>query len=53
MPGGKRFDLLEETLDMLGDSTLLAEIRESLAEFGSGGGTTLTRDEALQRYARR
>lgn len=42
---------LEETLDVLGDQALLAEIHESLAELDSGGGTHLTKDEALQHFA--
>lgn len=44
---------LEETLDVLSNDALVAEIREALTAFDAGEGTTLTKDEALQLYARR
>jgi antitoxin YefM len=44
---------LEETLDVLSNHALVTEIREALTEFDAGEGPTLTKDEALQLYARR
>lgn len=37
---------LEETLDVMNDAALMADIRESLAELRSGEADLLTRDEA-------
>ena len=40
-------DDLEETLDIMGNPALLADIRESLAEFSIADVVVLTKDEAL------
>ena len=39
---------LEETLDILGNASLLAAVRESLQEFEAGPATVLTKEEALR-----
>ena len=39
---------LEETLDVMGSEALLADIREALAELGSGEAPVLSKDEALR-----
>jgi prevent-host-death family protein len=39
---------LEETLDVMDSASLLADIREALAELDTTGATTLTKDEALR-----
>lgn len=41
-------EALEETLDVMGRSELLADIRESLDELDTTPALTLTRDEALR-----
>jgi PHD/YefM family antitoxin component YafN of YafNO toxin-antitoxin module len=38
---------LEETLDVLDSTPLLADIRASLVELDAGGGTVLTKDQAM------
>jgi antitoxin YefM len=38
---------LEETLEVLADSTLLTKIRKAIDEVAAGKATTLSRDEAL------
>jgi antitoxin YefM len=42
---------LEETLDVMGSETLLADIREALAELGTGAAAILSKDEALRLIA--
>ena len=44
---------LEETLDVMGSEALLADIREALAEIGSGEAPVLSKDEALRLIPRR
>jgi antitoxin YefM len=44
---------LEETLDVMDSVQLLDDIRESLAELGTGNATVLTREEALNLIADR
>jgi antitoxin YefM len=39
---------LEETLDVMDSASLLADIREALAELDTTGAATLTKDEALR-----
>ncbi len=39
---------LEETLDILGNAPLMADIREALDDLGTAGATVLTKDEALR-----
>ncbi len=39
---------LEETLDILGNAPLMADIREALDDLGTAGTTVLTKDEALR-----
>jgi len=39
---------LEETLDILGNATAMADIRESLAELEAGDAPALTKEEALR-----
>ena len=39
---------LEETLDVMDSASLLADIREALAEQDTTGAATLTKDEALR-----
>jgi prevent-host-death family protein len=39
---------LEETLDVMDSASLLADVREALAELDSTGAATLTKDEALR-----
>jgi antitoxin YefM len=39
---------LEETLDIMDSATLLAEIRESLAELGTADADVLSKDDALR-----
>jgi antitoxin YefM len=39
---------LEETLEIMGSESLLADIRESLAELETGPATALSKDEALR-----
>src|SRR5215469_9617076 len=39
---------LEETLDIMGSATLLADIRESLAELSAGDVTVLSKEDALR-----
>jgi antitoxin YefM len=43
---------LEETLEILSNPSLLAEIREAEAEVAAGNAVTLTKDEALTRLRR-
>jgi prevent-host-death family protein len=38
---------LEETLEILGNASLVHEISGSVAEFDNGGGRSLTKEEAL------
>jgi prevent-host-death family protein len=44
---------LEETLDVMDSASLLADIRESLAELGADDALVLTREEALSLIADR
>jgi antitoxin YefM len=39
---------LEETLDILNNATVMANVRESLAELEAGEGRLMTKDEALR-----
>jgi antitoxin YefM len=39
---------LEETLDVMGNENLLADIKEAVAELAVGTATPLTKDEALR-----
>jgi antitoxin YefM len=39
---------LEETLDVMGDEALLADIREALAELAAADAPVLSKDEALR-----
>jgi prevent-host-death family protein len=39
---------LEETLDIMGNAPLMADIREALDDLGTVGTTVLTKDEALR-----
>jgi antitoxin YefM len=39
---------LEETLDIMDSATLLADIRESLAELGTADADVLSKDDALR-----
>jgi antitoxin YefM len=39
---------LEETLDVMGDEALLADIREALAELATADAPVLGKDEALR-----
>lgn len=39
---------LEETLDVMGDEALLADIREALAELATADAPVLSKDEALR-----
>ena len=39
---------LEETLDVMGDEALLADIREALAELATAAAPVLSKDEALR-----
>ena len=39
---------LEETLDIMGNEQLLADIREGLAEMGATGAQVLSKDEAFR-----
>jgi antitoxin YefM len=39
---------LEETLDVLGDATLMADIRHALHDLDAAGATVLGKDEALR-----
>ncbi len=39
---------LEETLDVMGSASLLADIRTAMVDLESGGATPLTKDEALR-----
>lgn len=38
---------LEETLDVMGNEQLMADVKEGLAEIAAGGGQVLTHQEAL------
>jgi antitoxin YefM len=40
---------LEETLDIMGNQGLLADIREAVMELSAGAAVPLTKDEALHR----
>jgi prevent-host-death family protein len=44
---------LEETLDVLGDAALTADIRQALADLDTTGATVLSKDEALRLIADR
>jgi prevent-host-death family protein len=46
-------DSLEETVEILGNPGLMAEIREAEAEVAAGGTTPMTKDEALARIQAR
>lgn len=39
---------IEETLDVMSNAALVAEIREALAELDGTGGAEMTKDEALR-----
>ena len=39
---------LEETLDIMGNSAVLADIKEAVMEIGPGAAVPLSRDEALR-----
>lgn len=39
---------LEETLDILGNAPLMADIREALDDLGTAGAAILSKDEALR-----
>ena len=39
---------LEETLDVMSDSRLMKDIRESLADLDGGGGVVLSKEEAIR-----
>ena len=43
---------LEETLDVMGSEALLADIREALAELGTGEALVLSKDDALRMITR-
>jgi antitoxin YefM len=42
---------LEETLDIMGNETLLADIKEALTELAAGAAVPLSKDEALRLIA--
>jgi antitoxin YefM len=42
---------LEETLDVMDSAALLADIRESLDDLGTGSATVLSKDDALRLIA--
>jgi antitoxin YefM len=42
---------LEETLDVMGSATLVADIREALAELGTAAALVLSKDEARRLIA--
>jgi antitoxin YefM len=39
---------LEETLDVMGNASLLADIKEAIMELGAGADVPLSKDEALR-----
>jgi hypothetical protein len=42
---------LEDTLDIMGNAALLADIREAIVELAAGAAVPLTKDEALRLIA--
>lgn len=44
---------LEETLDVMGSDSLLADIREAMTELSAGASPVLSKDQALRMITRR